>query len=184
MKSIRPGVGAALLFLLALAALSTAAQPPAADETVAPPDSANELARIRAALERIADSLQRQNEGQKTELAMRRLDMESRAAERLEGEIASLVSSRDSLEDERFRMQGQLVAIARDAEEPDSAYTQQEVSRLREQFELQLGLLEARIAELDHRTGELRNQLAGHRDTARGWRSLIDRYLQNEFGPP
>lgn len=182
--SSRAAITAALV-LLALplvSALPASAQqepaPTAVAENAGAEDAGAELARIRVTLERIADLLERQTEGQRVELAMRRLDVESQRALRLEREIATLQSNRESLEDERFRMQSTLLAMTREAERPGTGMTEEDLANVREQSELQIGMVNARIGELDRRLQELQNQLADRRETVRSWESFVDRRLE------
>jgi hypothetical protein len=184
-----PRLGTIILCLLVLSiaaaapavfAPTAAAQPPAVEGGPGAADAAVELARIRAVLERIAGSLERQAGDQRAELALRRLDVESERALRLERQLADLAADRQSLEDEHVRTRMQLLTMVSDAERPESPYTPEDVVDFREQNDLQVRLLEARMGELDRRMTELQNQLAERREAARGWESVVDRQLQRE----
>lgn len=163
------------LVVLSAVTLQITAQPPG--EKPAGEGADSELARIRVTLERIAELLERQTEGQRVELALRRLDVESERVLRLERQIADVQAARDSLEDERFRMQSNLLAMIRAAERPETDVTQDDLANLREQSELQVGMVEARIGELDRRMLELQNRLAERRETVRSWEAFVDDWL-------
>lgn len=147
--------------------------PPAGSE---PAGVAAELQRLNGTLDRIAELLESQLEGQRLDLRLKRLEVASRRVDALEEELSRVRSSRSSLADERFRMSSHLESLATEIEQadPESLPMYEAMTR---QVERGLDRFDARIAELDARILELENELGRRRDDLQALEDRLDREL-------
>jgi chromosome segregation ATPase len=172
-------LSAALLLALLAVPLEAIAQPrPPAQEPSGqePAAVAAELGRLNATLERIAGLLERQLQGQRLDLMLKRVDGASRQVDALEGELGRLRSGRSSLVDERFRMQSRLEAMVTEVEhsDPEALPAYEAMSR---EAERGLKHLDTRIAETDARILELENELARRSGDLQALQDRLDREL-------
>lgn len=156
--------------------LTPSATTDAARVTAALP--AQELARIRAALERMVVLMERQAGDRRAGLALQRLQMETGRMERLEGRLASVQDSRASVEDQRRELEERYRQYVRHQEQAGEGLPEEERLAMREELDIRLDILEARSAELGREAAELANRLAESRRTVREWESVVDRQLQ------
>lgn len=183
------GVAAALLFIAPRAAggaadpagqtsadLAPRAATDAPRVTAALP--AQELARIRAALERMVVLMERQAGDRRAGLALQRLEMETGRMERLEGRLASVQDSSASVEDQRREFEERYRQYVRHQEQAGEGLPEEERLAMREELDIRLDILEARSAEFGREAAELANRLAESRRTVREWESVVDRQLQ------
>lgn len=166
------------LAFLALCAVPIAAraQPGAPEVSAAPAGVAAELQLLNSTLARIAALLERQLEGQRLDLRLKRLEVASRRVDALEDDLSRARSSRTSLADERFGMQSRLEMMATEVEQSDSDSLPMYEAMTR-QAERQMKLLDTRLAELDARILELENELTRHRDDLQAFQDRLDREL-------
>jgi chromosome segregation ATPase len=158
------------------AAAGVRAQEPSPEAPAEPAGVATELQRLNATLTRIATLLERQLEGQRLDLRLKRLEVASRRVESLEDDLARARSSRTSLADERFGMQSRLEMMATEVEQSDSDSLPMYEAMTR-QAERQMKLLDTRLAELDARILELENELTRRRDDLQALQDRLDREL-------
>lgn len=166
------------LALLALCAAPVAvrAQPGAPEAFTAPAGLAAELQLLNSTLARIAALLERQLEGQRLDLRLKRLEVASRQVESLEDDLARARSSRTSLADQRFQMQSRLEMMSTEVDQSSSEALPMYEAMTRE-IERHLKLLDTRVAELDARILELENELTRRRDDLQALQDRLDREL-------
>jgi chromosome segregation ATPase len=164
------------LLVLCSAPVAVRAEQPAPEASAAPAGVAAELQLLNSTLARIAALLERQLEGQRLDLRLKRLEVASRLVESLEDELARARSSRTSLADERFGMQSRLEMMATEVEQSDSDSLPMYEAMTR-QAERHMKLLDTRLAELDARILELENELTRRRDDLQALQDRLDREL-------
>lgn len=174
----RPRFTTVLLTVLVLAAPAAAirAQQEPPDAPDQPAAVAVELQRLNGTLSRIAELLERQLEGQRLDLRLKRLEVASRRVDALESDLARLRSSRESLANEQFGMQSRMETMATEVEQadPDSLPMYETMARQLERFLERRG---TRIAELDARILEIENELTGRRADLQALEDRLDREL-------
>jgi chromosome segregation ATPase len=168
----------ALLLALLAVPVEATAQPRSSlqEASVEPASVAAELGRLNVTLERIAGLLERQLQGQRLDLMLKRVDGASRQVDGLEGELGRLRSGRSSLVDERFRMQSRLEAMVTEVEhsDPEALPAYEAMSR---EAERGLKHLDTRIAETDARILEVENELARRSGDLQALQDRLDREL-------
>lgn len=156
------------------AAIRAQQEPPDAPDQ--PVGVAAELRRLNGTLDRIAELLERQLEGQRLDLRLKRLEVASRRVDALESDLARLRSSREGLANEQFGMQSRMETMATEVEQadPDSLPMYEAMTR---QAERHLEHSGTRIAELDARILELENELTGRLADLQALEDRLDREL-------
>ena len=167
-----------MLFVFALAATVPAlraqeAAPPGAAE---PSPVATELQRLNTTLDRIATLLERQLESQALDLQLKRLEVASRRVDALEGDLSRVRSSRESLTEERMRVEAHLEHLAVEVEAADSEELPEFEVMLRNAQRM-MERLETRTSELDARILALENELTGRRSDLQALEDRLDREL-------
>jgi len=173
-----PLAAASLLAVLIASPPGAAAepQPPAQEPAVEPAAVAAELGQLNATLQRIAGLLERQLQGQRLDLMLKRVEVASRQVNSLEGELGRLQSNRTSLADEHFGMRSRLETLDTEVElsEPASLPAYEAMIR---QIEQGLKHMETRISEMDARILEVENELVRRRGDLQALQDRLDRDL-------
>ena len=145
----------------------------------ASPDLAEELARLNRTLTRIADALERQAEGQRLDLALSRVAVESERVTNLERELQSAQATRTSLENEQFSISSRLGGLAYEVEaSPDAdATTLKQIERMTEEAQRMLNRIGERIDAQDRKILELQNELTRRRADLQALQDRLDRQL-------
>lgn len=137
---------------------------------------AAELGRLNATLQQIAGLLERQLQGQRLDLMLKRVDVANQQVDSLEGEIGRLQSKRTSLADEHFAVRSRLETMATEVElsEPESLPAYEAMVR---QLEQGLKHVETRITEMDARILEVENELVRRQGDLQVLQDRLDRDL-------
>lgn len=182
----RPAV--VLLGLLALsvpAAFPALGQQPAprkapAETSQATPDVAEELVRLNRTLERIAELMESQAEGQRLDLSLRRLAVESERVAVLERDLRTAEATRTSLEDQRFSVRGRLTMLASEVETMPADTPPEHfrgVERMTEEAQRMLTRFQSQMEAQDQRILELQNELTRRRADLQALQDRLDREL-------
>lgn len=185
-RSILAVLAAPFLLVLALAPLPAPAgavpgpDQPAAEE--APPEAvASELARLNRTLSRIVELLERQTEGQRLDLALKRLEVESDRVSALEEELRRAESSKQSLEDEEFMLRTRFSSLAAEVEQAETETSVEQLRFLEQQAaqaERMLDRIASQVEEKERRILELQNELTRRRSDLQALQDRLDRQLE------
>lgn len=173
----------ALLLLPPLAGLAgapAAAQDPSAGSQAETPDVAEELVRLNRTLTRIADLMERQVEGQRLDLSLRRLAVESERVVNLERELQSAQASRTSLEEQQFAIRGRLTMLASELETMPADTPPEhlrDIERMTGEAQRMLDRFQSQREAQDQRILEIENELTRRRADLQALQDRLDRQL-------
>jgi chromosome segregation ATPase len=172
----------ALAVLMMALAFPFAGPPVRGQQTPAPdaPDVGEELARMNWTLTRIAEALERQAEGQRLDLSLRRLAVESERVAALERELQGAQATRTGLEDQQFQIRGRLAMFGSEIEDvPDDMPPEhlREVERMLDETQRMLVRLQDQREAQDRRILELENELTRRRADLQALQDRLDRQL-------
>ncbi|HRC86557.1 MAG TPA: hypothetical protein PK413_13195 [Thermoanaerobaculia bacterium] len=178
--------GLVLVGLLLLPALSVLAEPPAATGGVEV-----QLQSLSRSLSELVTLLRQQLAGQRSELLMRRVELERGRLLPLETALQGARSQRQSYEDQLANFQGMAGSFeveeqargessgAETAGQEEGAQAGSAFSafpaHMKEHLETQMKLLKQRLREADDRIAELENEIGAVRRSVDSWQGLLDR---------
>jgi len=168
-------VVAALALLMGGAAVSQQPAPPKAE-----PDLATTLTELNRSVKEIASLLRQHLEKQDADLLMKRMEISARHLAQQEQVLRSAVAERDSLTDAMRELQVRADQMRAEMDEAPAVGAQnrnEEMERLKSEFELRQGLLKEKLAVADRKVMEMENDVAQFRDEIRAWQELVDARL-------
>ncbi len=159
--------------------------PPSTQPAAAPPPATvpDQLARLNQTLEHIAQLLERQNDGQKLDLLLRRVEVGSRRVSSLEQQLDKAQSDKRSMEDTSYRMRSQLAAMKTRVEglSPDEqAANQSTFEAGMKNMEDEAKLADLRVQQATQRVLDLQGELDGQKQDLQALQNLLDRKLQGQ----
>jgi chromosome segregation ATPase len=164
----------AVAAVVCLPALAVAQQPAGDSDTARILDR---LTQIHGALERIADSLEGQLDGQRLDLMLKRLEVSERRVAPLEEQVRKAQAERSLLQDREERAELQLSEMADRIAAGELELSDSEAEAAVAQMELDLEQFRSRISELDGQLAGLENELTRVREGIRDWQDYVDREL-------
>ncbi len=187
MRTLRLAALAALLAVPLAAAQPPAPVParPTAQPAAAPPPAPipEQLAHLNATLEHISQLLERQLDGQKLDLLLRRVEIGNRRVTALEQELERAEGEKRSVEDGRYRLQFQIQAMRRQLDvlpsDPHDT-NQSDLEAGIQNATNELRLSDLRIQQATQRVLDLQNELDGQKHDLQGLKDLLDRQLQGQ----
>jgi len=176
-RTVRDAVALSLLVALlgAPVAGQQAAGEPPPERTVG-----ERLDQLNGTLTRIAELLERQVEGQRLDLALKRVQFGSERVETLERDLRNAEDRRSSLSDEQYRIRSRLEMMAGELEEmsPEDLEGRRPMyEQMIGQAERELEILDTRIVETEQRIIDLEAELTRRRDDLRSIQDQLDREL-------
>ncbi len=175
----------AALFALPLAAApppAPASATPAARPAVAPPAAPvpEQLAHLNATLEHISQLLERQLDGQKLELLLRRVEIGNRRVTSLEQELERADGDKRAMEDQRYRLRAQIDSMTQELQAMSPSELEEKRQEYRHRLQnaqTELNVIDVRHQEATQRVLDLQNELEGRKHDLQGLKDLLDRQL-------
>ena len=159
---------------ICLPAIANAQVPPNVSDA---PQLSAQLSQIQRVLERIADSLEGQLDGQRLDLMLKRLEVSERRVAPLQEQVRKAQAERSLLQDREERAKLQLSEMADRIAAGKLELTDSEAEAVVAQMELDLEQLGSRSSELDRQLVGLENELTRVREEIRDWQDYVDREL-------
>jgi chromosome segregation ATPase len=136
--------------------------------------SARELAKLNATMREVADLLTKQVAQGQLDLLMKRTQMATDQAERVDAQLRQAQDERASVEAQRSRLQSQRDMTVQE-KMPEA-----ERDVILAGIDPALKRLAARQSTLEGQIGEVQNRIAERQDELRGWQALLDRRLSGQ----
>ena len=166
--------------LATLAVLATMTAPLAA-QPVAGTDPAHEvvvqLSKLNATLVEVQEFLERQLETQTLDLLLKRSQLASAEVFRLSTQLRQATTRRDSLEDDRVRMELRSELLEERDRSGTAEQTSEEIDTIRRQLRVSMNMAESRLREVEAEIVDLDSRLFRKQEDLQSWQDLLDRRL-------